>query len=620
MMMRMQYCIMVLLLGCLLPCQPVQAIEALRVQVQGTNALVSWASEPGDTYIVRYRTRWDASSPWLLLTNGYPAATGTNRTTFIHEGIVEPGPSVGGGSGGPLPTPSTNQAIAVADNGLADQNRAVAIGSDTAISAGDLFGNDFPPLPWDERYVTSQSQLANDGSVFSLSENTMESSDIPQRCIGFYQVVREGLFVMGLTNQLQLSGSVSFPVEIGVADAAIAGVSVYASGLPLTGTSVETNDNSQWFFNWDTRCVPNGVYTLGFEGYFTEGGSMTNQPVSVSISNLVSFPDCFTCFFGDALYVCAQLGVPDAHYVLLLKDSVGQPLCYFEDDTHDGNIFFGWDLSDGQGGVFTNEVFAGEFYISPIVANRPAWSLTSEASPPSATFRWVKEKNWLDDKFIIAYTPKNRDETFTMRIKDMVAEGVVDGLWNYYTLSPGNVPYSKLAFCLRDAATRDSLLNYLADPSYRNFYFCGHGSPTSIGGIDNTTLIDTPLLRRTLKNYLDTTKATNSHPYTFVFIDACSTGAATFCELFGIPSRTVDVGYFSSVNMRARAFLGFKRDTMTNKQDVENRANMLGQFFWKWIRNVPLQTCVESAAADIYAPLDSSWVIYGATNLTYSTF
>jgi hypothetical protein len=57
----------------------VHAIEDLQLQIQGTNAVLSWPSTQNETFIVRYRARLDEAHPWTILTNGYPAAWGGNR-------------------------------------------------------------------------------------------------------------------------------------------------------------------------------------------------------------------------------------------------------------------------------------------------------------------------------------------------------------------------------------------------------------------------------------------------------------------------------------------------------------------------------------------------------------
>ena len=86
--------------------QRVHAIEDLRLQIHGTNALISWPSAQNETFIVRYRARLDEAHPWTILTTDYPAALATNPTVFTHVGVVEyPTGGGGGGGGGGNPPP-----------------------------------------------------------------------------------------------------------------------------------------------------------------------------------------------------------------------------------------------------------------------------------------------------------------------------------------------------------------------------------------------------------------------------------------------------------------------------------------------------------------------------------
>jgi len=55
---------------------------------------------------------------------------------------------------------------------------------------------------------------------------------------------------------------------------------------------------------------------------------------------------------------------------------------------------------------------------------------------------------------------------------------------------------------------------------------------------------------------------------------------------------------------------------VANPQQTGFRANMMAQFFEKWQQGNTLYYCVTNAAHHPTYPLPSSWVIYGATNLT----
>ncbi len=267
--------------------------------MQGTNALLSWASAETETFIVQYRSKLDVTMPWVILTNGLAAAPGTNHTSFLHSGIVEYGTATGGGSGVPPPNPLLQVTQIETIEGQSSILPETSY-NESLDSAELQTPIDLPPLPWDPRAVQTDTLSA-------LSLQSLDSLESPQGCIGFYRVVRQGIYVVGFSNQIMLSGSVAFPMEIGCADKTITGISAYVNDKPLIGGSIACNENNQWVFDWDTTCIPNGNYSVYFEAYFVGGGSVSNAPISVTISNAVAFPDYFSRFYGDTLFVYAVL-------------------------------------------------------------------------------------------------------------------------------------------------------------------------------------------------------------------------------------------------------------------------------------------------------------------------
>ena len=124
----------------------------------------------------------------------------------------------------------------------------------------------------------------------------------------------------------------------------------------------------------------------------------------------------------------------------------------------------------------------------------------------------------------------------------------------------GNASWQTGVFTVQDQSSRSNLLSYLADHRYENFYFFGHGNNSAIGSYNGFiltqdqiafALINTPLSY----NYVgvlpfpapypackipepSTIQHRASHPYRFVYSDACDAGAGNFCEAFGIPAQT----------------------------------------------------------------------------------
>ncbi|HET7625598.1 MAG TPA: hypothetical protein VFM25_10065, partial [Verrucomicrobiae bacterium] len=62
----------------------VHGVDGLQIQVQqNTNIMLRWPSNPGQTYLILYTKSLNAPIQWTVLEQAYPAAEGTNETTFI---------------------------------------------------------------------------------------------------------------------------------------------------------------------------------------------------------------------------------------------------------------------------------------------------------------------------------------------------------------------------------------------------------------------------------------------------------------------------------------------------------------------------------------------------------
>ena len=120
------------------------------------------------------------------------------------------------------------------------------------------------------------------------------------------------------------------------------------------------------------------------------------------------------------------------------------------------------------------------------------------------------------------------------------------------------------------------------------------------------------------------------HPYRFVWIDACDTGAGKFCESFGIPAITVSTNFFATAGVESRAFLGFTKTTSFNPDNSsadpsgwQNRSIMMHEFLDAWLGNADDLNHIVGAAENSFGTagykMDSSAVIYGAFDLRVNT-
>lgn len=541
------------------------AIEGIKISVQSSNVVLSWPSVTNETYLAQYRPALNSTSSWQTLTNYFLARAGTNLTTF-------------------------------------------------------------------------SSARSNN--------------------IGFYRVVRNGVHVFGLTNGMVLSGEVQLPIEFVLASTdTIAGVTFYAYDSPLTGASAETNAAGAWVLNWNTTMMPNGNYDLGTEVDFVTDDPATNFPVMVTVSNAISFPNYFTRIFGNQMWIYAESTMPNANcYVDMYDESSNYLGTFYVSTDSNGVVSFLWDLTDGNGHTFDSTNFYGVFTIStgssgavrsnlltksvnsPVPQKLSRRAVNGGAQPnagsssASATQTWASESAWqVGNSWAIAWSPLNvNDPVTTFRISEMMIGGegglyggVVSAL-GYYGLgaqmSPGNVSQSS-AFEMADADTRAEFLGYMAESQYRHFYFFGHGSPYAFG--TPGAVITYTDAQHALHNFLNTRLPANYHPYRLVFIDGCQAGKASLCEVFGIPAQTLNNQFFRNTHVQSRAYLGFTKNTSFNWSQWDWRALMLGFFFEDWYTpGTQLRTCVSNAVNGVHenvVNMDSSWVIYGAPDLTKDT-
>ncbi len=155
-------------------------VEGLTLSVQGNDAVLRWQSQSNAIYIVQYRATLDPNDVWQTLTNAYPAAVGTNRTTFVHTNAVcWPSGNGGGGGGGSGGPPSPNSFSSSSQSNEKD---------------------DFPPLPpspWEisnlssskEATFQSESSSSNSVSSFSFGGNSCNPVNTNSNvCSGFYRV------------------------------------------------------------------------------------------------------------------------------------------------------------------------------------------------------------------------------------------------------------------------------------------------------------------------------------------------------------------------------------------------------------------------------------------------
>ena len=148
---------------------------------------------------------------------------------------------------------------------------------------------------------------------------------------GFYEVVRDGAHIFGLTNGAVLTGEVQFPIEYAVANAdQITDNAFYdTNNSPIIGAA-GLGTNNQWILDWSTAMSPNGTYTIYAEIDYASNEPAMSLPVTVTVSNVIQFPNYLTQLYGNQMWIFAQT-IPNAAYEIDMYDESNIYLGSFED-------------------------------------------------------------------------------------------------------------------------------------------------------------------------------------------------------------------------------------------------------------------------------------------------
>lgn len=65
---------------------PSESVRGLSIRTISTNVLLTWPSDPRESFLILARSNPSPEAHWTILTNHMPAAAATNRTTFLDPG------------------------------------------------------------------------------------------------------------------------------------------------------------------------------------------------------------------------------------------------------------------------------------------------------------------------------------------------------------------------------------------------------------------------------------------------------------------------------------------------------------------------------------------------------
>ena len=599
------------------------AIEGLTISVQSSNVVLTWPTVDGngDMYIVMRRADLSSSSIWTVLTNYYPAATGTNATTFIDYGVVTNANGSGGGGGSLVVTAGGIRGSAAGAVTLPPMPMAMpANGSGVAVPLL-LYppGYDLSTLnifePSTEEWVSGSTYSTRMGlpngatpeAPLPMGGGAGGGTNMPPQT-DFYEVVKMGATLYGLTDGIIIGNVIKLPVEAGEPSGQLTTLTLEDFGVPIASSiHVAPFELPVPMMVLDTTQMSNGVHSFSVHGFWndpgdgTEDGSGTiceadSPAVTVTVSNALSFPNWMPAFgeMGNSLVVSAQSAQTNVQWYLDVYDSQFNYIGTMGGTTPDGNIYVVWNLIGPDGRLHTDNTF--EFVLTTYSAGS---LVASKVVPPSykVTDPWNGPGDW------VVVNQQAWNNLVGSDDLDIMADGFAAGaqalgLTARPATSDGDsyrIRFSDPPASYGDWANfRSALYNNLS----RNLFYLGHGSPQGLGASQTTTNLS--ILATEIATNLATIPAggTNMHRYRFVCLDGCSTAAGKLPESFGVIHKE-NVGGTAYVNasLRPSAFAGWDDDKVAGFLGSVNMSHVyfFQHFQYQWASH-PVKQAFDNAA------------------------
>jgi hypothetical protein len=557
-----------LIVGCALACSLTSfttqsfAIEGMQVSIQSSNVVLSWPSDPSETYVVQYRPSLLSTNGWQTLTNSLAAATDTNITYFVHSNSVNFGSTTGGGGtnsgGGGIPMPGGT-------NNVNDTNGLVMI-------AGT----------------------------------------------GFYQAARLGVHIVGLDNFTNvMSDIISIPFEVANDIGSIQDIVVLVDGTRYRGAAPVVPPGINGRITFDTSFLENGDHTIQVVASWlnpdatdlnNHGISRYSDSFTLSVSNVIYYPD-WEDEIGELgfAYYAFETTCTNSTWQIDIYDVSNRLAKTLIGNTGDGFVETNWDLIDTNGITRATNDADGEFS-AMITVGDPVTKATPHKRKP---FAYPSQGQW-----VIAYQDKFGDCAASNSYKGAISQfgGIAAANGGAYTIfpTPGHPEYGQIypirypfsnnvapPTSAQSLADENALLRILTNNANRNFYYNGHGSADSIASVYANVISD--LLQKT-------------HYYRFVFLDGCSTANGSLPAAFGINlSSTQPLSYFQAHGTRPRAFVGYSKDVIYSESGdfIDSSSGLhyqyhipdrnlyfLTNFEFYWYFNYDLTTSIYNAQND----------------------
>jgi len=620
------------------------ALEGLKVSVQYSNVVLSWPSVEGETYIVQYRPTLYTNTPWVTLTNSLPAEVGTNWTSFVHSNQVQ---YLAGGSSGS----SSELFVATAAGGDGYDSMAMAAAEPTvplampANGSGDavplslyppgfdlsgliifdpstgewLSGSGYiiSPLPSDPEAISPRSAvrvadsaalLSGDGAEDPQPEGEGEGGGDPPS-YGFYQVVRTGVHLFGITNGMTLSGVVKVPVEIGETGDKLGTLSVAVDGVVIPHAEILSAPFSdhRLIFDLNTGLLGNGTHWIQACAQFISG-SMVDQEddpftsargdaIQIEITNHISFPDWQNEFGEDACWFSFTSVYTNIDWRIDIYGTNGNYVGSLTNHSDDGVVDVQWNLVDGNGTTNYDPWFNS---VTTVSAGGVTLASAQNPKKVSRPDHFPEQGQWCVARQNLGSGFQNYSSFY------FYMDGMTDFGEAHGGVLPGIPPrQSGEAYIIRygtnvaaDLKKQDwDLLKVTVSNSVvRSFFYFGHGTGTKIGGQGtefggtNTVFgVGDSMSSEDVATFLHIfdPRHPQYHPYRYVFPDGCETANGNWIERFGIIKKeNVPLSYYQKHKIRPSAYSGWSVKNFYAYRNPDrmamNHAYYISDFAFYW--------------------------------------
>ena len=536
-------------------------IVGLGIERQGTNIVISWPSQGHEYYLIQYRPTLDPATPWLNLTNNYPANS-TNRTTFTIYGVA------GAPSGGTGESVVSGEKSAPAlPMVLPEDGKTQPVPLEIYPPGIDLTGH---LIIWPDGSTDEWSaELAQKWLALQQEQKDTQTEDnggsLPVES-GFFRVFHIPDWAFNITNYIY-DGPMFLPIDFKDYRQLVAHVEVLLNGEPYyysEFTSYVSDGQTNWGMGIYFDHLTNGTYqiqlvttlwlneAIGDDSIYLV---LTNPARPIVVFNQVAFPDWNDFIQGDTYTFNAQLANPDTDWWIDIYDWQGNYVNTGSGHTTNGLVSWTWDLCDWLGNN-RDDFDSDPYFFATITFNsatngqlvtiptRPA----PKGYPDRGEWLIAFQDRWYSDA---PGYPPDLQAKYERAIQD-IASGprlIGDTVW-VYPIKFGTNVYTQA----QREQSWSNLLVWIGDPYIRNFYYFGHGGATAIGAdrhvLDTNGLVvhGAPSYRgsRSTMESWQVAQKTKYNRYRFVFLDGCSTAAGNWPNAFNISKQTNDISFYEN--------------------------------------------------------------------------